>query len=108
MNQRLQQLLKEEAARSLVHSACVVSRMDFIRLPAERVTDMVRRQLVSTAVNHAADNKLLDAPNAVEMRERVDKQATEFHTRLYMMTPKELENLLKLAYEEGQRSRGMF
>lgn len=95
----MQKLLAEESARSLVHARCVVSKLTMMTHSPDEITRQVKRDLVDTAVDHAAKHKLLDAPDCVTMEEATSE--THFHTRLYMMTPAELEMLLKKAYDAG-------
>jgi hypothetical protein len=101
VHERLQQLLKEEAARSLVQSEYAVSNLDMMCGDPEQIVRRVRANLVQAAVAHAADNKLLDSPDALSMEKDAYHDVTRIRARLYMMTPAELESLLRRAFQAG-------
>ena len=101
MHPALQKLLQALppifGGRTLVSNATLEDGGDIM-------TKYAHRQLASVLATFIVETKVLDDRGALEMRDIKDMDATEFTARVHVLTPQELEKLVKEAFEAGRQS----
>lgn len=91
-----------EAMRSLIQSECIVTREVMEQADSGAIVNMVRSDLVRRLCEFAVDNQILNSPDCIAMEDDLYRNVTCYRARIYMIPPKELESLLKKAFDAGQ------
>jgi hypothetical protein len=99
-----------EVNDSHIYSEVVVSQLELERMGSDILTVFVRNQLLHTLMAFAVDHKVMNDPACISTKYDSSRDAMLYRTSMYVLSPAQLEDMLRRAYECGarQQQKGSF